>query len=166
MLAFLPAYNAHQKPPLASRASLPWVKLVDDALEPDNGEKSRAESRQAGQEKNAEREQRLPACRLCQSARQASFPPSSTRGTGSAVAVQRASGIVERFVPAVAGCVLLRHFCVRGRPNWLVRPFCHFPVSPCAPHSPKLPFVATLYTNHLLRLLRIYACFNWALPLQ
>ena len=37
-------------------ASLPWIKLVDDALEPDHREKSGAESRQAGQEKNAEGE--------------------------------------------------------------------------------------------------------------
>lgn len=99
-------------------ASLPWIKLVDDALEPDNREKSGAESCQAGQKKNAEREQRLPPCRLCQSARQASFAPSSTRGTGSAVPVHRASGIVECFVLAVAGDVVLRHFCARCRQNF------------------------------------------------
>lgn len=45
-------------------ASLPWIKLVDDALEPDDREKSGAESGQAGQEENAKRQQGLPARRL------------------------------------------------------------------------------------------------------
>lgn len=40
----------------ASGVSLPWVKLVDDALEPDHREKSGAESGQAGQEENAKGE--------------------------------------------------------------------------------------------------------------
>lgn len=118
--------------------SLPWIKLVDDALEPDNREKSGAESCEAGQKENAEGEQRLPPRRLCQPARQASFAPSSSRGTGSAVPVHRASGTVESFVLAVAGCVVLRHFCARGRLNLLARPFWHAPASPSAPHSRKL----------------------------
>lgn len=45
-------------------ASLPWIKLVDDALEADDREKSGAESGQAGQEENAKRQQGLPARRL------------------------------------------------------------------------------------------------------
>lgn len=119
-------------------ASLPWIKLVDDALEPDDREKSGAETRQAGQKENAKREQRLPPCWLCQSARQASFAPSSTRGAGSAVPVHRAPGIGGRFVLAVADCVVLRHFCVRCRLDLLRRPSCHAPVSPSTPYSRKL----------------------------
>lgn len=45
-------------------ASLPWIKLVDDALEANDREKSGAKAGQAGQEENAKRQQGLPACRL------------------------------------------------------------------------------------------------------
>lgn len=85
---------------------------MDDALKPDDREKSGAESREAGQEKNAERQERLPSRRLGKSARQASFPPASTGGAGSAARVHRATRTAGRFVFAVAGCVVLRHFCV------------------------------------------------------
>lgn len=42
--------------PEETLASLPWIKLVDDALEPDHREKSGAESCQAGQKQNAKGE--------------------------------------------------------------------------------------------------------------
>lgn len=41
---------------LLATLSLPWIELVDDALEPDHGEKSGAEPGQAGQEEDAKRE--------------------------------------------------------------------------------------------------------------
>lgn len=124
-------------------ASLPWIKLVDDALEPDDREKSGAESCQAGQEENAKREQGLPPRRLWQSARQASLARSSSaRRAGAAVAVRRsrAPGIGGRFVLAVGGCVVLRHFCARCRLTVPGRPSCHAPVSPLHSARPcKLP---------------------------
>lgn len=51
-------FNCYQTINLPSQtlASLPWIKLVDDAFEPDHGEKSGAESCQTGQKKNAKRE--------------------------------------------------------------------------------------------------------------
>lgn len=121
---------------------------MDDALEPDHREKSGAESSQAGQKENAKRQQRLPACWLCQSTRKASFAPSSTRGAGSTVSVHRAPGIGGRFVLAVVGCVVLRHFCVGCRLGLLARPSSHAPVSPSAPCCCKLPKLVPTFPQY------------------
>lgn len=114
---------------------------MDDALKPDDREKSGAESREAGQKKNAERQKRLPPRRLGESARQASFARTATTGggAGSAAPVHGAARTAGRFVLAVAGCVVLRHFCVHCRSVELARPSCHAPVSPSAPYCRKIP---------------------------
>lgn len=91
-------------PPLYS----PRVKLVNDALEANNCEKSRTEPSQPGQKENGERQQRLPSRRLRQSPGQASAAASS-RGVGPSVARDRTSGVGARFVLTVGGSVVLRH---------------------------------------------------------
>ncbi len=99
--------NAPQtRPPFYS----PRVKLVNDALEANNCEKSRAEPCQPGQKENGERQQRLPSRRLRQSPGQASSAAAaSSRGVGSSVARDRTSGVGAGFVLTVGGGVVLRH---------------------------------------------------------
>lgn len=81
---------------------------MNDALEANNCEKSRAEPSQPGQKENGERQQRLPSRRLRQSPGQASAAASS-RGVGPSVARDRTSGVGARFVLTVGGSVVLRH---------------------------------------------------------
>lgn len=124
--------NAPQtRPPLYS----PRVKLVNDALEANNCEKSRAEPCQPGQKENGERQQRLPSRRLRQSSGQASAAASS-RGIGPSVARDRTSSVGARFVLTVGGGVVLRHVLedlVRKALPTATHPSFHQPAPSSAP---------------------------------
>lgn len=126
---------------------LPRVKLMNDALEANNCEKSRAESCQPGQKENSERQQRLPSRRLRQSAGQASAATSSRR-VGPPVARDRTPGVGARFVLTIGGGVVLRHvlsepcgrICFRKALPTATHPSVHQPTPSSAPISQGLGF--------------------------
>lgn len=108
---------------------------MNDALEANNCEKSRAEPCQPGQKENGERQQRLPSRRLRQSSGKASSAASS-RGVGPSVPGDRTSGVGARFVLAVGGGVVLRHVLedlVRKALPTATHPSIHQPAPSAAP---------------------------------
>lgn len=138
-----------------TRLYLPRVKLVNDALEANNCEKSRAESCQPGQKENSERQQRLPSRRLRQSTGQASAATSS-RGVGPPVARHRTPGVGARFVLTIGGGVVLRH--VLSEPCWRIWLGKLFP----PPRTPLCPPTHSLLGANIsaARLqLQLFACF-------
>lgn len=132
---YIPKRQIINAPQPARLLYSPRVKLVNDALEANNCEKSRAEPCQPGQKENGERQQRLPSRRLRQSPGQASAAASS-RGVGPSVARDRTSGVGARFVLTVGGGVVLRHVLedlVRKALPTATHPSFHQPAPSSAP---------------------------------
>lgn len=137
IVQYIPKRQIKNAPQTRPHLYSPRVKLVNDALEANNCEKSRAEPCQPGQKENGERQQRLPSRRLRQSTGQASSAAAaSSRGVGPSVARDRTSGVGARFVLTVGGGVVLRHVLedsVRRALPTTTHPSFHQPAPSSAP---------------------------------
>lgn len=98
-------------------ANSPGVKLVNDALEANDGEEPRAEAGQPRQEQDGERQQGLPPGRLRQAAGQpaacctgaAAAAPFRDSAATAAVAGIRRRGVHGGFVFIIGSREMLRH---------------------------------------------------------